>query len=362
MLSNCNTILKKRRPDLLIVKPLYVPLKLLADQALLDHLPRDIPERAQVADELARTQAGWRGEQQLAYRLSSFQDDQAVRIFYGLCLGAAHNTFQIDTLVLTRQAAAILEVKNYSGILTFHSDGQMIRTLSSRRDGCPNPILQAQRQAALLTRWLSIRSFPQFPIEIRVAIANNTTIVENPDHLQSVTSSVIHTEQIPTLLSRLIQEHSKKLPEKTLSELEKQLLAAHTDTVHDVFPRFRLDPQIVRRGVRCPHCLDYTMARIPGAWRCTQCGAMNKQAHVPMILDYFLLFGPTMTNKQCRWFLNMDDRQLIRYLLKKMNFKPIGNGCGRGLYYERPTHKMYHDYYLQTKKEMHSNSSKTPPF
>ncbi|MBM7659167.1 hypothetical protein JOC27_002672 [Sporolactobacillus spathodeae] len=343
----------------MIVKPQYVPFRLLADQALLDHLPRGIPEHATIEDDLARAQAGWRGEQELAFRLSMFPDE-SVRIFYDLGLSTLHNTFQIDAFLLTQRFAACLEAKNYSGTLTFLPDGQLIRTLGNRREGLRNPLIQVQRHVSLLTHWIAARQFPKLAVKPRVAIANNATMIENPSHLQNVATCVTHAEQIPSHISRLIQELPQQLTSEKLLQIEQQLLAAHADSVPNVFAQFKIDPQTVRRGVRCPRCKGYTMKRAFATWHCVQCGATDRTAHIPMILDYFLLFGPTMTNEQCRWFLKVEDRKLIRNLLIKMNFNPVGKGTGQGLYYERPAHKIYHDYYVSNKNRNEPWNHKYP--
>lgn len=332
----------------LIVKPQYVPLRLLADQALLDHLPPGSSERAQIEDDLSRAQAGWRGEQELAFRLSMFPDE-SVRIFYDLGLSTLHNTFQIDAFLLTQRFAACLEAKNYSGTLTFLPDGQLIRTLGNRREGLRNPLIQVQRHVSLLTHWIAARQFPKLAVKPRVAIANNATMIENPSHLQNVATCVTHAEQIPSHISRLIQELPQQLTSEKLLQIEQQLLAAHADSVPNVFAQFKIDPQTVRRGVRCSRCKGYTMKRAFATWHCIQCGATDRTAHIPMILDYFLLFGPTMTNEQCRWFLKVEDRFLIRRLLKNMNLVPLGNGSGIGLYYARPSHEYYHKCFMDRK-------------
>lgn len=64
-----------------------------------------------------------------------------------------------------------------------------------------------------------------------------------------------------------------------------------------------------------------------------------------MILDYFLLIGSKITNKQCRQWLDVEDRRLVRRLLKNMGLSLAGCGTGSGLYYERPSHEYFDKFY-----------------
>ncbi|MFX3619200.1 MAG: hypothetical protein ACE3JK_16985 [Sporolactobacillus sp.] len=57
-----------------------------------------------------------------------------------------------------------------------------------------------------------------------------------------------------------------------------------------------------------------------------------------------------MTNEQCRTFLNIENREQIRYWLRKMEMRPQGSGTGKGLFYIRPSQKYYHNYYSRIKK------------
>ncbi|MFX3619198.1 MAG: nuclease-related domain-containing protein [Sporolactobacillus sp.] len=107
----------------MIIKPQYIPMKLLATQALLNHLPPGYQQRKTIEDDLAKLKAGWYGEQELAYHLSRFQDDETIRVIYDLQLNAVQQSFQMDSLLLTNGFMSIMEAKNYSGTLHFLPDG-----------------------------------------------------------------------------------------------------------------------------------------------------------------------------------------------------------------------------------------------
>lgn len=332
----------------MIVKPQYIPLRLLAVEALLNHLPPDTFGRAAIEDELARRQTGWRGEQELSFQLAGFRDT-STRILYDLHLSVRQETCQMDGVLLTQGFASIIEAKNYSGTLHFLPDGQMIRSIGNRNEGFPNPVLQVQRHSRMLKNWMAAGQYPTLAINPQVAIANPATMIENPANLRSVRDYVTHAEQIPSRINQFIKKHPENLSPQLLSQIEQQLLKANSEPSLDVLSGFKIRAEDLQHGIRCNHCHRYSMQRAYGTWKCSYCGGTSRTAHEQMILDYFLLLGPTMTNRQCREFLNVEDRKLVRNLLLKMNISPVGSGQGRGLYYERPSQKFYHEFYLKNK-------------
>ncbi|MCO7127116.1 NERD domain-containing protein [Sporolactobacillus shoreicorticis] len=97
---------------------------------------------ASAEEDVSNRAAGWIGEQNLAYFLECFLNTSFC-IFYGLQL----DNCQIDVLILAPTFISIIEVKSYSGFITFtNENGQIIRSLGKRRDGFSKPLLQVDRQ------------------------------------------------------------------------------------------------------------------------------------------------------------------------------------------------------------------------
>lgn len=341
-----NTLLHLKERCLLIAKKQRIPLRLLADLALLEHLPEDHPNRRAVEDDLAKLKAGWRGEQNLSYYLDMRNEDN-VRIFYDLRLTLGQHVFQIDALLLTDTFALIMEVKNYSGMLQFEPGGeQMIRLISNRHEGFSNPVVQVKRHVEMLSKWLAARRLLQLPFESFVVIAFASTMFTNPGNIPEINEKVIHAELAALRIDILTKKYSRSRRNSALmTQIEQALLQGHADPPIDVLKKFGIPPADLQRGVRCPHCHSFLMRRAHATWICNRCGQSSKNAHEQSILNHFLLFGPTMTNKQCREFLKIEDRQLIRRLLKNMKFQPSGSGTGNGLYYKCPTHEWLDQYH-----------------
>ncbi|RYM05505.1 NERD domain-containing protein [Sporolactobacillus sp. THM7-7] len=329
---------------LLIVKSQWIPLQLLADQALLVHLPGRHANRAAIEDDLARRRAGWRGEQALSYYLS-FLRPERYRIFYDLRLTIQAHAFQIDALLLSPSLAAIIEVKNFTGTVYFESlFDQMIRVAGDRQETFPNPIVQVKRQRDMLNKWLSAHRLPELPIECLVTIANVSTMIKSASN--SAGEWVCHAEHLESRLKKYEQRNHKRiLGLSALQQLETALLENHTDPQPDVLKKFAVSSTDLIRGVRCPNCGTFEVERAYGTWVCKSCSKKSKDAHVPMILDYFLLKGSTMTNKQCREFLKISDHQLVTRLLRKTPIKIGGSGRGIGQYYMAPPHEYFDQQY-----------------
>lgn len=318
----------------MISKKLIPPLRLFADQALLDHLPIDHPARRKIEDDLINHWSGFIGEQNLAYFLELMNLGKNSRIFYGL----HPEGFQMDTLILTPTLLSILECKNYSGTISFASEnGQLIRRIGDRCEGFPNPLLQVGRHREMLKRWFADHGLPSMPIEADVVISSPSTIIENPTRSRHVQNHVFHAEQAPLKLQAMVEKHSLGQDYSLLlQKIEEQLLQAHTDRFENVLRKFSIQPSELLRGVQCPNCRRFIMQRIYAGWYCPHCNHRSSTAHESMILDYFLLIGQTMTNTQCRAFLKIESSMTMSNLLRKMNLEKAGSGSGRGIYYKAP--------------------------
>ncbi|WP_139691889.1 hypothetical protein [Sporolactobacillus terrae] len=66
----------------MISKKLTPPLRLFADQALLNHLPISHPARPRIEDALGSYRSGFIGQQNLAYFLDLIDLGKKARIFY----------------------------------------------------------------------------------------------------------------------------------------------------------------------------------------------------------------------------------------------------------------------------------------
>lgn len=333
-----------------ILKRQHMPLRLLAVQALRDHLPPGDSDTARIDDDLSSYQAGWQGEQNLSYYLSTLTGNAC--IFYDLRETTLNQIFQMDSLLFLQNFALIIEAKNYSGTLTFEPSGrQMIRTLGNQRTGFSNPLIQVGRHRHLLFTWLDDHGLSRMPLETLVTFSNPSTIIENPGQSRDVAEKVRHTEQVLSTIRILEKRYERSSPIiEVVPQIEPLLIQEHTEPPRDVLTRYRIPFERLQRGVRCAKCHLYTMDHVYAAWVCRRCGHSSRTAHIPMLLDYFLLQGSAITNKQARDWLGVGDRHLITRLLRKMSLTKGGSGTGSGLYYEEPPIEWFENAYKEQKE------------
>ena len=59
-------------------------------------------------------------------------------------------------------------------------------------------------------------------------------------------------------------------------------------------------------------------------WYCQSCQSQCKNAHVRALLDYYMLVGDTISNRECREFLNIESQYVAKRLLQKLNLPSTG--------------------------------------
>jgi hypothetical protein len=303
-----------------------IPIRLLQEEALLRRLPKEHPLLPKISSEVKRRKAGHRGEKNIDYYLS-FLPENKYRIFRSLRLMDKH-FFQIDTLLLSPQLIFSIETKNIVGTLTFdkHSE-QLIRKYGEIEEGFSNPILQAERHVFQLRNWLHKHKFPAIPIEYLVTITQPQTILKS-NHID-IFKKVIHTEQVIGKIQSIDKLYQTDvIDEKIMRKISRTLIKEDTSASNDILQFWNISPLEIAPGVECPFCHTFPMIRIHGAWSCPVCKEVSKDAHIQAILDYFLLLGETMTNKQCRDFLLISSRRTAEQLLNSMNFTREGGTKG----------------------------------
>ncbi|MCO7175774.1 nuclease-related domain-containing protein [Sporolactobacillus kofuensis] len=330
----------------------FIPMRLLTVSALLRHLPEEHPKFSIVESDFIKRQAGWRGEQKLSYYLDALP--QQFHCLYNLRLSAHIQTpFEIDALIISPFALYIVESKNYFGTIYFDSVfNQFIRLKGEHQEGFPNPLVQATRHKDRLAAWLSFRHLVCPPIQCLISIANTETLIKASSKDNEIGRMVCHAEQLVAKIIKNAQSYTQQLLDATqLYKLEKLLLSDHTEPETDVLAQYSISAADLLYGVQCSRCRCFTMKRIARSWKCNRCGHADPAAANQMMLDYFLLFGKTMTNSQCRNFLKVPSRHVVARIRKQMGLEIGGSGCGIGLHYLMPNHQYFHQNYQLWRKQ-----------
>lgn len=311
-------------------KPIEIPCHIEQYGACLRRLALGHPARGEIEGRFKRAMAGYRGEKSLTFFLDYLPCDEFF-IFHNLRLFDGTYHFQIDWLMLCPRFFLILEAKNIAGRLEFdHGSWQMIRELDGKIDVFDDPILQAERLSTQLEQWIGKRlGYCRIPIENRIVITSAARM--HMGGKDAAAHQIIRKAYLGKELNKLNRSHSKIfLQMNDLRKMTDLLLGNHSPLVINPFTSIKnLHLQDIIRGVPCPNCRTFCMKRAHRSWYCETCGHTSKNAHVPALRDYCLLFGPKITNGQCRQFLLLDSPKTAQRILHKVTSHSEGEHRGR---------------------------------
>ena len=319
----------------MIVKPCTMPLYLRKLEALLRRLPPVHPQRGKLTEDFARRLAGFNGEKELQYHLRLLPEKDFY-ILHDLRLYDGMNYFQIDILILSRHCAIILEVKNISGILHFDPKfNQLVRMIDGKEEAFPDPLVQIERQAFQLEKFLKQHHFPEIPIDSYAVIANPRSIIKAASHNHRVVERVFHSAKIPfTILSLTKKYPEPQLDNQQLKQIAKKLYKKHIQKDINIFEQKTILPSDIQIGVQCSMCQHIPMIRNWGRWLCPACQHTSKDEHYAALEDYALLFNPKITNQEARAFLNVPSSSISKKILASMDLNKTGRN--KGMIYHLP--------------------------
>lgn len=313
----------------MIVKRRTIPLRILVNEALLRRLPLNHPKRQEILKDLLIKRTGLKGEQDMDYYISLL-DENDFYIFQDLRIPLGSNYFQIDFLLLSTKFALLIENKNMPGIIEFDPDfNQVIRNYNDQIEVYEDPVLQVKRQVYQFKNWLKNHHISPLPLEFLVTYSNKGSILQNPSKNREIYDRVCKGGKLVFKVAEFQNQHQKDIYSmKDLKKLTKLLIKSH-ESEKATMEKYNISPVEILPGVLCPSCSHLFMQRVSGKWYCPHCGTTSTNAHEQAILDYFLLLGPTITNKQLRKFLLIPSRTIATYLLGNMNLQHTGGTKNR---------------------------------
>ena len=314
----------------MIVKPREKPLSILKLQALLRRLPPSHPKVPMITSDLRKREAGYKGECSIDYSLS-FLDEKEYWIFHDLRLRDHQYFFQVDTLIMTSKGIILIEVKNMKGTLHFDSElHQLIRSLDGEEQAFPDPLLQVQRHEEQFKRWLQNQKVKLPPIYSLIVISNPQTIIRLSPRDRKLQEKILHREYLHFKILQI----NESLKEPVLQEKEKKKIGRllkrnHTAEEFSVLSRYGLEKEEVIQGVICEECGTVPLLKCRKGWSCSKCDMLSRDAHIPALNDYKLLFGDSITNGQLREFLVIPSSGEATRLLRSLNLQSDGKTKGK---------------------------------
>lgn len=303
----------------LALKEKSAPLNLYGLLALEKRLDPGGENYSYIQRKRLSAQAGIGGEEMLhrAFMLNKF--NHKYEIIHDLHLDA-NSKFQIDTVYLTPSYFMVLEMKNIAGTIRFETNPrQMKRKLPTGQiDAYDCPGIQLEKNILLLKEWLFDRGF-EIPVYGAVVFARSSTIFENEPPFK-----VMFPSELPVYL-RKIHQPGKELDTGSFRKLAQELVESHVD--FNPFPickSYKIEPQKIFTGVECKQCMVLGMKKSKKGWICSSCGYTDRNAHHDAIVEWFMLFGGELTNRECRRFLHIDNMQTATRILNDMQLKKGG--------------------------------------
>ncbi len=302
-------------------------------EALLRRVPTFHEVRPKIEEELAISKAGDRGEQSLDYHLKLISSKDS-KILRGIRLRHFEDLyFQMDTLILTKQLILNLDSKNMSGTLFFDRDfDQLIRTTHEGKvEAFLDPILQVKRQELQLKSWLNRNKYSPVPIISLVVITNPSSIIKaDSHHIKAVQKVVIHSANFPFILESFERSFQKEiLTSSQVNKLSKHLIKDNTPLVPNYLEKFKIKQSDLLTGVHCSSCNMLPLSRSKKKWFCPSCNEYSVDAHINALIDYYFLKGDSITNKECRDFLQIESKDVASKLLASLDLEFTGNFKGR---------------------------------
>lgn len=284
-------------------------------EALLSRIRPDHPKYRELENEYARRKKGYFGEKQVDYYLEELAAEMTV--LQDLSLSVDGKNMQLDNLLISRHAAYIVEVKNYSGTILFDTElQQFTRDDGNHEVGFRHPIEQAELQKHRLQAWLQDMNLPLIPIHYFIAISEPSTIIKVEGNKQEIAKVVAHAAHIPNKIKKLESQGSNQQPIKH-QKLGHYLLQANRIRAYNLMQNYEIKLEDILPGVRCPGCGWLGMHRLYGKWLCSKCKLTSIEAHKRAIYDYLFLCKPTISNRECRWLLGIRSKSTATRLLKK---------------------------------------------
>lgn len=295
-------------------------------EALASRLSIRYKEQSGIAENLRIVRAGVNGERALINVFQKYLFLDRHYIFHDLNLKST-GLFQIDTLFLSRHGAVIFEMKNIAGDIRFLKESkQLMRTLENGQvDVFECPSVQLERNKFLLADWFHLNNLKEIPIHGAAVFPSPRQRFENiPDDL-----TLLFPLEIPVYLRKIMKD-TPVIDVQVLDFVANQLVVGHRE--YDPFPiceKYKIEIHEIKTGVRCGQCGLHGMISSARGWNCKSCAHCSRDAHKQAILDYFMIFGNSMTNKQCREFLHLSSGDKTTRLIKQMNLPFQGENKGR---------------------------------
>ncbi|MGP4072336.1 nuclease-related domain-containing protein [Piscibacillus sp. B03] len=301
-----------------------LPIKLLRQLAYLFNLNPTHVGYTLLKKDLSMYKAGHKGEKSINYFLYPIVYKNYLR-FYNLRLYYQGQNFEIDLLLITNQFLLIIEVKNYRGTLYLdHDSGGLIQVFEDQVKLYQDPTLQVERQRELLSEWLKLKGY-HVPIETLVCLVNQNGILKRDNQ---TSSQIIYGHKLAyeyQELQKRYQNHPHVINPENLMEI---LITENNPLDPSLMHKYKIEENDFAPGVVCLNCFKKSMVRERNTYICKNCSNQDPGGLMRGLKDYFLIYGPQITNEKARLWLGENNTHFMRKNLYRFTDKKIGTNKG----------------------------------
>jgi hypothetical protein len=309
-------------------------------EALIGRLSENFGKLDLIKKDYASFKAGYQGEKRIDYYFS-LMDQTKYDFYHGIRLFNGKDYFQIDTLIVSNYFYFSSRNKKSFWYNHLQKDNQF--TQNNRV--ITNPFSQVKLQKLQFVDWLERHKFPPFPVDTLITMANPSTKIEAPLGFPDNYWKLGYGHDLIDKIHIYEKSYKKELiSNKERRRLKKLLLKYHTPLEVNLQRKYGVTKGDIIPGVQCPPpCLFIPMTYNNGIWSCPKCLHQSIDAYKNDIKNYFLIFGPTITNKEYREFTGVQSRYTATRHLSALNLPHTGTNKGRINYSP--------DYKLEQNKE-----------
>lgn len=229
---------------------------------------------------------------------------------------------QIDILLLTSSYALVIEVKNWSGTITFQNTGQAIQEKNGVVRSVDCPIVQAEYYKENLLDWFLMNDIP-LPVHRVVIFPYASTLLIGADNRG------VHFSKELAKIIRKLNKLPAKLQLHQFEALSLKLQAAnHPFATENICQHYGFHPSELMKGLYCSNCHNVLFKKNRRFYACKTCSTIPDNPIREAMIDWFTLFGNHVTNKDIRTLTGIDDSHKVKYLMKKTNFPSSGLNKG----------------------------------
>ena len=290
-------------------------------KSLIDRLSPLYPRKKDLEYEYNRINAGDIGEKFVMETLEQLQLPYDFYIFHNLSL-FIESKIQIDILFLTKYYVIIFEVKNIKGAIEFvQNPKQLVRTLPNGEIHVFNSPEPQLSEYTYQLKQLFLNQGIDIPVYGVIVFPFSSSSIKHPPDK----TIVLRKNEIKPFL-RDMKITLEYLNDKNIEFLNSYLLKTHQEfNPYPLIDRYNIPRESIMNGVICPNCGELGMKRFAFYWFCQSCNHKSTNAHESAIYDYLKIINETITNKECREFLRVNDVNQMNKMLRKMHLKRIGN-------------------------------------